>query len=251
MTFLCASMTFLCASMTFLCRCVLRCRAFAKKHGFSARRQRQQDFKRTLVSHDADVIRHNADLATLSMTEPTVLDRPTNKLNSDEKDQSKEDTDDAAGATHLHSVSTAVRTTATTRTRRQKKYSSLNEPNVGAVVVFRCTTTFHGETNVLILGYIYQPISVSYYENVFYVQMVRRRYRSYDENDLKLALSQKSLRLGEKLTGIPCSTLVNYKNKQSQNFVRIGQQPNLPDDALEELARKMRYMLPKPRCTVH
>ena len=84
-----------------------------------------------------------------------------------------------------------------------------------------------------------------------FVQMVKRRYRSYDENDLKLALSQKSLRLGEKLTGIPCSTLVNYKNKQSQNFVKIGQQPNLPDDALEELARKMRYMLPKPRCTVH
>ena len=70
-----------------------------------------------------------------------------------------------------------------------------------------------------------------------FVQIVKRRYRSYDENDLKLALSQKSLRLGEKLTGIPCSTLVNYKNKQSQNFVRIRQQPNLPDDALEELLK--------------
>ena len=83
-----------------------------------------------------------------------------------------------------------------------------------------------------------------------FVQMVKRRYRSYDENDLKLALSQKSLRLGEKLTGIPCSTLVNYKNKQSQNFVRIGQQPYLPVDALDELAQKMRYMYP-PKRTVY
>ena len=140
--------------MTFLCRCVLRCRAFAKKHGFSARRQRQQDCKRTVVSHDADVIRHSADLATLSMTEPTVLDKPTNELNSHEKDQSNVDIDDVTGATHHHSVSTAVRTTAKGRTRRQKKYSSLNEPSVGAKVqrLFVCfTNTFRMETNVLIV----------------------------------------------------------------------------------------------------
>ena len=43
--------------------------------------------------------------------------------------------------------------------------------------------------------------------------MPKRKHRSYDESDLQLAMSQKTLHLGSKMTGIPYSTILNYKRQ--------------------------------------
>ena len=59
-----------------VCVCVHRCRAFAKKYGFSATLPRREDREKRLVAQDADVIRYYADLPTSPPTKLGTFNKP-------------------------------------------------------------------------------------------------------------------------------------------------------------------------------
>ena len=71
-----------------VCVCVHRCRAFAKKYGFSATLPRREDREKRLVAQDADVIRYYADLPTSPPTKLGTFNKPGLVYNGKETSRS-------------------------------------------------------------------------------------------------------------------------------------------------------------------